>query len=313
MVGHAALAFAIGAWLADWAGFDVETALVAGVAAGGFAIVPDADMGYAIVGPATAGTLDPTVLQERFWDAGLVVHRGMTHSLVIGFLSAVAFGLCARQGLWRLLGAVSLAAGVLLTGVFVGPLQAGVMASFVGAGVAVTLLAVYAGLSARTVFGGALVGLLSHPFGDLFTGTAPTLLYPFDIRLLPVRVTLSSDPTIHLIGAFALELATIWLAILVYSRLKGLPVAERVHPGAAMGAVYAGVVFFLPPPTLDVSYHFVYSVLAVSAIGLLSDLPLPDMQSPRCRHAVFLTGLTAMSVALVSYTVAYVVAGTTVI
>lgn len=187
------------------------------------------------------------------------------------------------------------------------------MASFVVAGGAVTLVARRAGLKPQTVFTAALIGLLTHPFGDLFTGTAPTLLYPFDIRLLPTRVTLSADPTIHLIGAFALELATIWFAILVYAKLRNLPVAERIHPQAAVGAVYAGVVLFVPPPTLDVSYYFVYSVLAVSAVGLLTELPLPDLRSARTRQAAFLTGLTAMTVALLSYGVAYVVVGTTLI
>ena len=313
MVGHAALAFALGAWLADWAGVDAGKALLIGAAAGGFAIVPDADMGYAFVGLLTAGTLDPSVLLNSFWDAGLTVHRGMTHSLVIGLFSAIAFGLFAGNNLRRAAGVALLGGAVIVTGVLLGFLEGGVMASFVVAGGAVTLIARRAGLEPQTVFGAALIGLLSHPFGDLFTGTAPTLLYPFDIRLLPTRVTLSADPTIHLIGAFALELAAIWLAILVYARLRNLLVGERIHPTAAAGAVYAGVVLFIPPPTLDVSYHFVYSVLAVSSIGLLTDLPRPDLRSVRSRQAVFLTGLTAATVALLSYGVAYVVVGTTLI
>jgi len=313
MVGHAALAFALGAWLAERAGIAARKALLIGVFAGAFAIVPDADMGYAFVGIATAGTTDLSVLQQTFWDAGLTVHRGMTHSLVIGFCSAVGFGLLAARGPSRLLGGGLLGSGVVATTAFVGLLEAGVMVSFVVAGAAVALIASRAGLSSRTVFGVALVGLLTHPFGDLFTGTAPTLLYPFDIRLLPSRVMLSGDPTIHLIGAFAIELATVWLAILVYSRLRGFPVGERIHPGAAAGLVYAGVVLFLPPPTLDVSYHFVYSVLAVSSVGLLTDLPRPDLRRSCSRQTVFLTGLTAATLALVSYSVSYVFVGSTVI
>lgn len=313
MVGHAALAFALGAWLADWAGADAGKALLIGVAAGGFATVPDADMGYAFVGVLTAGTTDPSVLLNSFWDAGLTVHRGMTHSLVVGLFSAVAFGLFAGKSLSRAAGVALLGGAVIVTGVLVGFLEGGVMASFVVAGGAVTLIARRAGLDQQTVFGAALIGLLTHPFGDLFTGTAPTLLYPFDVRFLPTRVTLSADPTIHLIGAFALELATIWFAIIVYTRLRGQPLGDRIHPTAAAGAVYAGVVLFIPPPTLDVSYHFVYSVLAVSSIGLLANLPRPDFSSARSRQTVFLTGLTAATVALLSYGFAYVVVGTTLI
>ena len=313
MVGHAALAFALGAWLADWAGVDAGKALLIGAVAGGFAIVPDADMGYAFVGVLTAGTLDPSVLLDSFWDAGLTVHRGMTHSLVIGLFSAVAFGLFAGDRFRRGAGVALLGGAVIATGSLVGYLEAGVMASFAVAGGAVTLIARRAGVQPLTVFGAALVGLLTHPFGDLFTGTAPTLLYPFDIRLLPTRVTLAGDPTIHLVGAFAVELAAIWFAVLVYARLQQLPIGDRIHPTAAVGAVYAGLVLFIPPPTLDVSYHFVYSVLAVSSVGLLTDLPRPDLRSARSRQAVFLTGLTAATVALLSYGIAYVVVGTTLI
>jgi len=306
MVGHAALAFALAAWLLYWAGASQQRALLVGVAAGAFAVVPDVDMGYAFVGLATAGTVDPSVLQETFWDAGLTVHRGMTHSLLVGGVAAGAFGLAASRGAARLAGLAVLTGMIGATAAFVGGLEAGVMGSFAVAGVAVAVGARRVGLESRAVLVAALVGVLTHPFGDVFTGTAPSLLYPLDVRLLPTRVVLSPDPTVHLLGAFAIELATIWLALAVYLRLREQPVGAHVHRRAVLGAGYAAAVLALPPPTLSVSYHFVFSVLAVGLIIGSADLPVPDLRCVRSRRGVLLTGLAAVTVAWLSYTVAYV-------
>ena len=306
MVGHAALAFAIAVWVSHRYGFAPERALLVGTAAGAFAVVPDVDMGYALVGLATAGTIDPSVLQETFWDAGLTVHRGMTHSLVVAGVAGVGFGLLAYRDSRRLAGIALLAGMLVVTGAFLGVLETGVMASFVLAGAVVAVGARRAGIDSRSVLAAALIGVLSHPFGDLFTGTAPRLLYPFDVRLLPTRVTLSADPTLHLLGAFALELAMVWLAVGVYLAVRDQPMRVHVHRRAVLGAGYAAAVLALPPPTLSVSYHFVFSVLAVGVVCGSVDLPAPDLRCSRTRRRVLLTSLTAVTVALMAYAAAYV-------
>jgi membrane-bound metal-dependent hydrolase YbcI (DUF457 family) len=309
MVGHAALAFALAAVLAHRFGLAPERALLFGVTAGAFAVVPDADMGYALVGVATADTIYLSGLLDAFWDAGLTVHRGMTHSLLVAGLAGIGFGLVAHRGAPRAAGVGVLAAMGLATVAFVGGLAAGVMTSFVLAGAVVAVYARRVGLGPREVLAGATIGLLSHPFGDVFTGTAPELLYPLDVRLLPTRVTLSGDPTLHLLGAFGLELATVWLALAVYLRLREQPIRAHVHRNAVLGAGYAAVVLALPAPTLTVSYHFVFTVLAVGTVGITADLPRPDLRSARSRHTVLLTGLAAVTIALFSYTVAYLLVG----
>ena len=305
MVGHAALAFALAAFLSHRYGLNAERALAVGVAAGAFAVVPDVDMGYAFVGVLTAGTTDIGGLIDAFWNAGLTVHRGLTHSLLVGGLAAVAFGLLARRDTWRFVGVATLAGMVAATLAFVGPLEAGVLASVALAGAAVALLARSHGLSHHAILGAALVGMLTHPFGDLFTGTTPTLFYPLDVRLLPTRVEFFADPTLHLLAAFGLELATIWLALGVYLRLRGGTVWPHVHRRAVLGAAYGAVVLALPPPTLDVSYHFVFSVLAVGVVGVSADLPVPSPRSVHSRRSVLLTGLAAITIALLAYGGAY--------
>jgi membrane-bound metal-dependent hydrolase YbcI (DUF457 family) len=306
MVGHAALAFALGAFLAHRLGVASERTLWFAAVAGAFAVIPDLDIGYAFVGLATAATSDLSTPVETFWEVGNTVHRGMTHSLVVGGVSALAFGLVARRGLARLLGAGTLIAIVLATLQFVGTLEASVMASFAIGGVAVAVGARRVGLDPRAVLVAALIGILSHPFGDVFTGTAPQLLYPLDVRLLPTRVLLSGDPTLHLLAAFGLELATIWLALVAYSRLCGQPLWPHIHRRAALGAVYAIVILVVPPPTLDVSYQFVFSVLAVGVIGGSARVPTPNLRSAGSRRSILLTALATVTVASLSYTLAYI-------
>jgi membrane-bound metal-dependent hydrolase YbcI (DUF457 family) len=229
----------------------------------------------------------------------------MTHSLVVAGVAGVGFGLLAYRDSRRLAGLGLLTGTVVATGAFLGVLETGVMALFVLAGAVVAVGARRAGVEPRSVLAAALFGVLSHPFGDLFTGTTPGLLYPFDVRLLPTRVTLSADPTLHLLGAFALELATIWLAVGVYLAVRDQPMRAHVHRRAVLGAGYAAAVLALPPPTLSVSYHFVFSVLAVGVICGSADLPAPDLRCSRTRRTVLLTSLTAVTVALVAYAAAY--------
>jgi len=313
MVGHAALAFALTALVATRLDLPAERALLVGAVAGAFAVTPDFDMGYAFVGIVTADTLALSVLQDSFWEAGLVVHRGMTHSLVVGGVTALGFGLLAYPRLGRVAGVVGLVGLVATTLAFVGPLEAAVMTSFVAAGAGVTAGALWLGLTQREVLATALLGVLTHPFGDLFTGTAPTLLYPLEGRHLPEQVVLFDEPTLHLLGAFGIELATIWAALLVLLWLQGRPVRRYVHHRAVVGVTYGAAVLALPPPTLDVSYHFVFSVLAVGSVGATVDLPLPTFRERETQYTVLLTALTAITLAWASYAIVYAVSQSTIL
>ncbi len=307
MVGHAALAFALAATAAASLGLSRERALAIGVAAGAFAAVPDVDIGYAVVGLTTL-LRDGGTFPEVFWETGNTVHRGVTHSLLVGGTAATLFGFVAYRGWLRLVGAVGGAALVVAAVPLFGTLEAAVLALFVVAGVTVALLSRWWGLSPQATLAAALVGVLSHPFGDLFTGSPPALLYPLDIRLLPERLVLSSDPTMHLLGTFGLELGAVWLAVTVYLALNGRHVLGYVHRRAVLGAGYVGAVLALPPPTLSVSYQFVFSVLAVGLVGVV-DVPVPDLRTPQSRRGVAVTGLAAVTIAWLTYAAGYLVVG----
>jgi membrane-bound metal-dependent hydrolase YbcI (DUF457 family) len=308
MVGHAALAFALAAGVMSALGVERERALLFGAVAGAFGAVPDVDIGYAFVGLFTGGGFDPGELPDVFWETGNTVHRGLTHSFVVGGVSALLFGLVTARRL-RPVAAAGLAGLVVVTAGTAGGLEAGVIASFLLAGVVVALAGGRLGLTSRGVAVAAFLGLASHPFGDVFTGTSPTLLYPFGAGLLPERVLLSGEPTLHLLGAFGLEVATVWLAVVVYARLHDRSLRGYLHPRAVLGAGYAGAVALVPPPTLAVSYQFVFGALALGAVVTLAGLPAVDLRSVRSRESLFVTGLATVTVAWLAYLLAYLSVG----
>ncbi|MFC6976282.1 metal-dependent hydrolase [Halomicroarcula sp. GCM10025709] len=81
-VGHGLFAFAVVVLLAQWLGVAPRRAVQFGAVAGLFAAVPDVDVVYAPVGLLLRSTA--TVGPDVFWETANVIHRGPTHSLVMG-------------------------------------------------------------------------------------------------------------------------------------------------------------------------------------------------------------------------------------
>jgi hypothetical protein len=231
----------------------------------------------------------------------------VTHSLVLGAVTAVGFAAWRGRGDPRLLALAAIALGGTVGGVaFVGGLTAVVvLAVFLVGGLGVVKVAHTAGFGPGVVLATAALGLLSHPFGDLLTGSPPRFLYPVDATLVAERVTLSGDPTLHLLGAFFAELATLWLGLVVLARLRGWQLRPRIAPRAGLGIGYAGAVFALPAPTLELSWPFVFSVLGVGLVGV----PVRAREETGRTWFAITTALTAVTVAALAYTSAYLVVG----
>jgi membrane-bound metal-dependent hydrolase YbcI (DUF457 family) len=301
-IGHGLLAFAIAASVATHRGWPAERAIAVGVIAGLFGTLPDIDMAYAVLGVAS-GAEGLFSASDAFWDAAAVVHRAVTHSLVLGAVAAVGFAAWrARSSRIALLGAVALLGGLVATVGYVGgPVATAIVLLFVLGGLGVVRVARWSDVGPRAVLLTALLGLLSHPFGDLFTGLPPRLLYPVDWTVFASRVTLHPDPTLHLLGAFFAELAVIWVAVLVYARLRGWRLGPLVRRRASLGVGYAGAVFAIPAPTLQVSWPFVFSVLAVGAVAI----PLKRSTLGNRNWRVLVTALAAVTLAGCAYTAAY--------
>jgi membrane-bound metal-dependent hydrolase YbcI (DUF457 family) len=302
-IGHGLLAFAIAASVASHRGWSTDRAIVVGVLAGLFGTLPDVDMAYALVGVAS-GAEGLFAASDAFWAAASVVHRAVTHSLVLGLVAAVGFAAWrARASRPALFVAVGLLGGlVAAVSSASGPVATAIAALFVLAGLGIVRVARWSDIGPRTVLSAALVGLLTHPFGDLVTGTPPRLLYPVEWTVFSGRVTLHPDPTLHLLGAFFLELAVIWAAVVVYARLRGWRLAPLVDPRAALGVGYAGAVFAIPAPTLQLSWPFVGSVLAVGVVAV----PLSRGVTGNRAWRTITTALAAVTLAGVAYTVAYI-------
>lgn len=304
-LGHATLAFAIAIFVAGALGVDRDRLLALGVTAGLFATVPDVDMVYALVGLTATESGGVFAVTDSFWAASTLVHRAMTHSLVVAVPAAVAFVLGVGTRRERLASAGLLVALVAVSVLVSGWLGGLVMGIFGVAGLLVAHWTKRYDLDRRSMVAVALLGLASHPFGDVFTGEPPRFLYPLHTTtILDGHVTLHGDPTLHLLGAFAIELAAIWLGVLAYHHVMGDSIRANVNARATAGAAYALAFFVIPPPTLAVSYHFVFSVLAVGFVGSVPDpvrRRLPD------RTSAFVTGLAAVTLAGLAYALAYVV------
>jgi len=280
MLGHALLAFAA---VAAVAGLCVrpDRALTAGLVAGLFAAVPDVDVLFALpalvagiveVAAASGGVEvgDVFTVTASFWSASSEVHRSVTHSLVVAVPVSVAAGLLAAPSRDRssTTAAVAVLVGVAVVGAVVSGVVAAAMLLVFGATVALAagLVRRRTDLSGRAVAGLAAAGTVSHPFGDLFTGGPPRLLYPLGVDPLPERLLLSADPTLHLLGTFALEIVAVWAAALVACRLSDRSVLSYVRPVAVVGLAYGLVALAISPPTLAASYEFVFSVVAVGLV-----------------------------------------------
>ncbi len=313
-VGHGLLAFAAVAGLATWYGTDRDRAIAIGILAGAFATIPDLD----IVHPLLALAIEPGPLAEapsRFWTLSTEIHRASTHSLVVGAITAVGVtAIAARPGdhafvaVRRPRHLVAVGGIVLLTGLVAivslldGALPGAIVALMVAAGVALAVVARTQDLSIQAIGVAAGVGLLSHPFGDMFTGDPPPLLYPVHGDLLTAHVSLHPDPTLHLLAAFLVELSTIWLALAVLARLFGVRLRSQVGLRSLAGVGYAGAVLVMPAPVLDAATPFVFSVLAVGLVGT----PIRSTHDRWMWRAVT-TGLAAVTIAAVAYGVAYLI------
>ncbi len=91
-----------------------------------------------------------------------------------------------------------------------------------------------------------------HPFGGVRRPAVERTASA--VTLVAERVMLHPDPTTHLLAAFAIELATVWLAVWTYVHLRGYTLTGLVRPRAARdwGMQQPSV---MPAPTLERPTH----------------------------------------------------------
>ncbi|WP_255193887.1 metal-dependent hydrolase [Natronobeatus ordinarius] len=320
-LGHALLAFALAAPVARWAGLERRRALLVGVVAGVYGMVPDIDMWHTVYVIARAGPTNVFPTTEYVWPESWIVHRTLTHSLLTGGLAVlVVFGFSdayrrrTTTPLWS--AALPAIGSMLLIGLLVAValstdelLGLVTMGLFLGASLAVAWWALRRGLTPLEVSGAAAVGILSHPFGDVWMGHPPAFLYPLSSEPPIDRLYFSAEPTYNLLVAFGIEVTLGIVAALVAVRLTGRTVRETMHPVALAGFGYAGAVSFVPPPTFQLAYGFAAGVVAVGSIlGAVATVHRVPNLHARPRDAIAVWGVTALVAAcccLLGYAAAY--------
>lgn len=314
-IGHGVLAFVVVAWLVRAFDRPVRDALALGLLAAAFGTLPDVDMLYAPLG-LLSGVGTVAGASAAFWESAGAVHRTTTHSLVVGALATVAVA-AWQANMPRTSGQIPVARlpflfAIALAGLLVfvaaqggGVVGAAIVAVFLAGAFALTTVALRADLPRRWIVAAAGFGLLSHPFGDLLTGTPPRLLYPFDVVLLDGRVVLASDPTVNLLLIFFVELAVIWAGLYTVARFLEWRLGWRVHPSAALGVGYTPVLVAIPAPSIDAAAPFVVTVLAVGFVGA----PLAVRNRDGRWWDAFVTATSAVTVAGLAYLLAYLAVG----
>lgn len=315
-VGHEFLAFALGAGLARLAGTRAETALAVGIVAGASALLPDLDLLVGAVTYSSALGGATAASWEGLWGVSNAVHRGVSHTVLGGLggatlLLATALGWRAwdRRAVRRALLAAVLAAtglGALLgTALLAGGGNELVSVAFVGLGTVVvgTAVATRTALSWREILGGALVGFLGHPYGDVFMAAPPTVFYPLDVMLLTEPIRLAGDPTLNLLGITGVELAAVWAGLLAYLRITDVPLHSVLDQWAVVGLVYPAVMLAVPRPTMVDAHWLGFTIAPFAGVGLLSrgEQTLANHRIVRA----LATGLATITFAAGAYALAY--------
>lgn len=314
-LGHSLLAIAVVGLAGLLLDLDTRRTLLVAALAGAFGFLPDVDMWRTILVFLREGPQGIFPTEEHLFVHSWVVHRTLTHSMIVGVGVAAATGLftVARERTVSpdravangLLGfaVLALMAFSWRTG---GILSFVTMGLFLAAALAVAYTGFERGATPTEVTAAAALGLLTHPLGDLWMGRPPAFLYPLSAEPPIGSVRFSTDRVLHFIVAIGVEVALLWACLLVVAALIDRQLRSFLSPLAVGGLLYAAALGFVLPPTFTEAYQFVTGLFAVSLFVAIAVL-WADWRALR-RLAVArasVNGVVAFTLALVSYAVAY--------
>lgn len=297
-IGHALLAGGLAVLGSRAAGATPRRSLLVAALAALFATAPDVDILYALPGLLEASGIMGA--PEAFWTASTTVHRGVTHSLLVGGSAAVVVAVSQFDRPLTIIVGLALVGLVTLQ---MSVLSGAILAVFLLLGAMIAHLATQLGIGSSTTFAAALLGFLTHPFGDLLTGSPPPLLAPLEVTLLTERLAPFADPTLNLLLAFAAELAVLWFGIWAIFHTAELELRPALDRRALLGTSAGLAVFVLAPPTMAASAHFVLPTVALGTVGAVPR-GLPPRRAVPFRTAL-VTGLAAVTLGVGTYTLAY--------
>ncbi|WEL19619.1 metal-dependent hydrolase [Candidatus Nanohalococcus occultus] len=302
IVGHFFLAFTLAALVALKAGLDVGKALAIAFTAAAFSIVPDIDIVYALT--AVSMFMEGTsVFVETFWKSSSQIHRGITHSLITGIIGAATSTLCFKTK------NLDLEIFTVFTSFAVGITLGGFVTGFV------LVLYVFSALflarftsdrlTVKWFFIAAFIGLISHPFGDLFTGTPPRFFYPLSLNFLTERIVLIGQPVLNLLAVFFIELSTVIAAVFCFGYLKGFSFRDQLDGKILFSCFFGLTAFLIQAPTHESSYQFVYSLVGFSLLGSGTATSLSGRTGVERNYFFAVNLVSAAALASISYLAAY--------
>lgn len=318
-LGHSLLAFAVvglAGWLLD---LDTRRTLLVAAIAGAFGFLPDLDMWRTILVFLREGPRGIFPTEEHLFVHSWVVHRTLTHSMVVGAGVAAATGLFAVARERTVSPDRAVANGLLGLAILVlvafswhaggGPSFV-TMGLFLAAALAVAHVGFERGATPTEVTAAAALGLTTHPLGDLWMGRPAAFLYPFAAEPPIGTVRFSTDPVLHFVAAIGVEVALLWTCLLVVAALTDRQLRSFISPLAVGGLLYAAALGVVLPPTFAEAYQFVSGLFALSllvAIAVVWDDPRGVRRLAVLRASV--SGVVAFTLALVGYAVAYALLG----
>lgn len=306
IIGHFLLAFTIVAAVATVLGYSKDKAFYLAIFAGFFAVIPDVDMLYGAKGLVVALESGLNGFPGTFWNVSNRVHRGLSHSIVTGLVAALGFTAYLVRS--KKSTAVT-ATGLLVTSAFIFEdiIGAAVMLAFSLIGLKLVETA-QDYINSREFFAVAATGLVSHPFGDVFTGTPPELLFPLVDNTGLSKVVLSQDPVLNLLSIFGLEIFLGLTSLILALHLKDVPIKKSISPLVAAGGLYGFAFYLIPAPTLAASYSFVFSILGFSAVIIAVDVQSSFRKDTGSILILGLNYVLTVVVALITYVLVYLAA-----
>lgn len=274
IIGHGPLAFALVALaLLVTTSFSKRKILYLAAIAGIASILPDIDVLFPLISLVTVDTLSITALTEQFWTVSGERHRLATHSLIVfGTATLIAY---AQMYLNPTHQKYSIAISLIL--IFLAPLTLPVQLLFGTTLITVHTLTKYKPTTTKiheTALAFAF-GAFIHPFGDMFTGTPPTILYPFTGVLELSRWTIA-DPTLHFALIFTLEIGSLIAALFLIAHLTEIDlltytdVRPKPHHTLVSTVALAIVLFAIgtnTTPTVDSATTFVLPLVGATTLA----------------------------------------------
>lgn len=320
-IGHEVSAFVLAASIAVVAGVKQSRALTIGMIAGCFGVLPDLDIFYAAVSYLFAIGQGTAIGWNAFWGIANNVHRIVTHPLPVAVTGAliawtVATIVSGNSNRRTPILAVGTGGGIMLIAVSyfesVG-LEAAAVAIIYFATIAVVglYLSTQTKVSTQWIGVAAGVGLIIHPFGDVFMAVPPPLFAPFRFDTFLTRIVLSTHSTINLLAITAVEILIVWVGVLTATYLSNSDMSSMAHPTVVVGALYGLLGFVLPTPTMADAHLFGFTIVPLAvATGMyyvhIHVKHFHEIQDIMSGVMVSLTTLTLSLISFITYIAVFI-------